>query len=191
MKQDDLTVIKYIGLNRMRLLNDCGITTIKQLRETPLTELAEIKSIGEHYAVLIKNAVSEHDMEKQEKLPEMTAAAKKRKKQEVGRSLKKRIKKLSKNLKRVDQDLKPIGQTQYLESYLDFSKKYKKLRARLGVLGRIKNDLSKKDKKLIVKAANSLSISLKAVGKNPVQKDCRRVTRKIQSFSRLLREIIA
>ena len=42
MKKDDLTQVKYIGAARMKLLNDSGITTIRQLSKTPLEELARI-----------------------------------------------------------------------------------------------------------------------------------------------------
>ncbi len=56
MKKDDLTQVKHIGVARMKLLNDVGITTIKQLHETPLEKLAQIGTIGEHYAKLIKDA---------------------------------------------------------------------------------------------------------------------------------------
>ena len=191
MKQDDLTEVKYIGINRMRLLNDLGITSIKQLRDMPLTKLAAIKSIGEHYAILIKNAVSEYDRSKQDKMPDKTAENKKRKIKQLNKELKKRIKKLSKNLNRVDGNLKPLMQKQQLDLYIDFKKKYKKLKARLGVLGRIKKDLPRKDKKLIIKKAETLLISLKGVGKKPQKKECERAIQKIQSFSRVLRDIIS
>ena len=75
MKQDDLTDIKHVGLTRMRLLNDLGITTIKQLREIPLEKLAETKSIGTHYAKLIKNSVNEYYKEKKKKLSARTVSS--------------------------------------------------------------------------------------------------------------------
>ena len=67
MKQDDLTRIKHVGLSRMRLFNDIRITTIKQLSEMPLEKLAAIKSIGDHYAKLIKNSVNDYYEGKKEK----------------------------------------------------------------------------------------------------------------------------
>lgn len=60
MKKDDLTQVKNIGPSRMKLLNDFGITTIKQLDETSLEKLAQIESIGLNYAKLIKDAVTEY-----------------------------------------------------------------------------------------------------------------------------------
>ncbi len=54
VKKDDLTQLKYIEASRMKLLNKHGITTIKQLYEMPEEKLAGIKSIGNHYAKLIK-----------------------------------------------------------------------------------------------------------------------------------------
>ena len=40
MKQDDLTQLKHVGMSRMKLLNDFGIKTLKQLHELPLEKLA-------------------------------------------------------------------------------------------------------------------------------------------------------
>ena len=68
MKNDDLTQVKYIGPSRMKLLNDFGITTIKQLDETPLEKLCQVESISERYAKLIKDAVTEYYGGKSEKL---------------------------------------------------------------------------------------------------------------------------
>ncbi len=59
MKNDDLTQVKYIGPSRMKLHNDFGITTIKQLYETPQEKLCQVESISGHYAKLIKDAVTE------------------------------------------------------------------------------------------------------------------------------------
>ena len=59
MKQDDLTCLKHVGSSRMKLLNDSGITTISQLHEIPLEKLAEVQTIGEYYARLIKISVSD------------------------------------------------------------------------------------------------------------------------------------
>ena len=60
MTQDDLTQVKYIGPSRLKVLNANGIRTIKQLFDAPLEKLAQIESIGERYAKLIKDAVVEH-----------------------------------------------------------------------------------------------------------------------------------
>ncbi|MBC8391104.1 MAG: hypothetical protein H8E17_00845 [Deltaproteobacteria bacterium] len=60
MKKDDLTLVKYIGATRMKVLNDSGITTFKKLYEVPLEKLTQVETIGEHYAKLIKAAVTEH-----------------------------------------------------------------------------------------------------------------------------------
>ena len=69
MVQDDLTKLKHVGVSRMKLLNDLGITTVEQLFEMPLEKLAEIKSIGGHYAKLIKNSVNEYRGEISKKAP--------------------------------------------------------------------------------------------------------------------------
>ena len=191
MKQDDLIQLKHVGVSRMKLLNDVGITSIEQLYETPLEKLSEIKSIGRHYAELIKNSVNEHYREKHEKLPGKAASDKERQNQKINRDLKKRIKRLHKNLNRVNENLKPLWEKKYLELYVDFKKKFKKLKARLSTLGRIKEDLPEKDKKNIIKKVDTLIITLKKVGKKPKKKKYKQTTQEIQSFSRLLRDIIS
>jgi len=191
MKQDDFTQLKHVGVYRMKLLNDFGITTIEQLNEIPLEKLSEIKSIGRHYAKLIKDSVNEYYREKQEKLPGKTASDKERETQKINRDLQKRIKRLHKNLNRVNENLKPLWEKKYLELYVDFKKKFKKLKARLNALGRIKENLPKKDKKNIIKKADTLITTLKKVGKKPKKKKYKQTTQEIQSFSRLLRDIIS
>ena len=66
MKMDDLTQVKNIGNARKKLLNDHGITTIQQLYEIPLEKLEQVKSLGKHYATLIKEAVNDFYGEKAE-----------------------------------------------------------------------------------------------------------------------------
>ena len=78
MKKDDLTLVKHIGAARMKLLNDVGITTIKQLHETPLEKLARIGTIGEHYAKLIKDDVSKSYGKSPEKAAPQPVAGKKK-----------------------------------------------------------------------------------------------------------------
>ena len=99
MKKDDLTQVKHIGAARMKLLNDSGITTIKQLNETPLEKLARIGTVGEHYAKLIKDAVSESYGERPEKTAPKTVAGKEKDTKEINQNLRKQIKVLKKQLK--------------------------------------------------------------------------------------------
>ena len=56
MKKEDLTQVKHVGALRMKMLNSSGITTISQLHQIPLEKLAQVKTIGPHYAKLIKAA---------------------------------------------------------------------------------------------------------------------------------------
>ena len=144
MRKDDLTRFKHVGVSRMKLLNDLGITTIKQLYEMPEEKLAEIKSIGEHYAKQIKNSVTEYYKEKHEKLPAEIVSAKERKTEQINRDLQKKIKRLRNSLKRANENLKPLGKKKYLESYIDFKKRSTKLKARLNEIGQIQEDLPKK-----------------------------------------------
>ena len=188
MKQDDLTQLKHIGVTRMQLLNDFGISTIKQLYKMPLEKLAEIKSIGAHYAKLIKISVTEYYKEKQKKLPGETISAKERKTEEINRDLQKKIKRLNKNLNRVNEDLKPLWKKKYLGLYIDFKKRSTKLKASLEALGNNQEDLSKKVKKNIIKKTGALTLTLKKVRKKPKKKKYKELTKEIQSFYKMIRD---
>jgi len=188
MKQDDLTQLKHIGVTRMQLLNDFGISTIKQLYKMPLEKLAEIKSIGAHYAKLIKISVTEYYKEKQKKLPGETISAKERKIEEINRDLQKKIKRLNKNLNRVNEDLKPLWEKKYLGLYIDFKKRSTKLKARLKALGKSQENLSKKVKKNIIKKTGALTLTLKKIGKKPKKKKYKELTKEIQSFYKMIRD---
>jgi DNA repair protein RadC len=176
MRKDDLTRFKHVGVSRMKLLNDLGITTIKQLYEMPEEKLAEIKSIGEHHAKQIKAKI---------------VSAKQRKTEEINRDLKKKINRLRNNLKRVNENLKPLGKKKYLESYIDFKKRSTKLETRLNEIGQIQEDLPKKVKRNIIKKADALNLFLKGVGKKPKKKKYKKVTLEVQSFSKMLRDVIS
>jgi hypothetical protein len=191
MKLDDLTKLKHVGISRMKLFNDLGITTIKQLYEMPMEKLAEIKSIGRHYAKLIKDSVTECYREKDEKLPEKIVSAKEKKINEINQDLQKKIKSLKKSLNRVNENLKPLWKKKYLELYIDFKNKSNKLKARLNEINRIREDLPKKDKKRVVKKGDALNSFLKEIGKKPKKKKYKEITLAIQSFSRMLRDIIS
>ena len=97
MKQDDLTRLKHIGESRMKLLYNFGITTVEQLYQTPLEKLAQIKSIGAHYAKLIKEAVVEYYEEQRGESSETIKPGKAKKIKKVDRELNKRIKALNKS----------------------------------------------------------------------------------------------
>jgi hypothetical protein len=190
MKQDDLTRIKHVGLSRMRLFNDVRITTIKQLSEMPLEKLAAIKSIGDHYAKLIKNSVNDYYEEQKKILPLEDASAKEIKPTRVNRDLQKKIKRLNKNLYRVNEQLKPLWKKKYLTLFIEFRKRSTKLKSRLEALNKIHQDIPEKVKKRLIKKADQLIINLKQVGKKPKKKKYKKITIEIRSFSSLLRDII-
>ena len=189
MKQDDLTQLKHVGVSRMKLLNDVGITTLEQLYEMPLEKLSEIKSIGRHYAKLIKNSVNEHYREKSEKSLGKPEAAKGKKVEKINRNLQKNIKRLNKSLNRADEKLKPLWKKKYLEHYIVFKKRSNTLKTRMDTIGKIQKDLPKKAKKKIIKKSDALDSILKNAGKKPKKKKYKEVTREIRSFSRMLRDI--
>jgi hypothetical protein len=175
----------------MKLLNDLGITTIKQLYEMPEEELAAVKSIGGNYAKLIKGSVSEYYVEKHEKSPDTIVSVKERKIQEINRDIQKKIKRLERNLKRVNENLKPLGRKKYIEPYIELKKRSAKLKARTNEIGQIQEDLSKKVKKNIIKKIDALNLFLKNAEKKPKKKNYKKITLEIQSFSRMLRDIIS
>ncbi len=194
MKKDDLTQVKHIGALRMKMLYDSGIKTIKQLSETPLEKLAQVKSIGANYAKLIKAAVAESNA-KQAKKPApkaakapKTAPTKKKKTDDFNQNLRKEIKLLNKRLKQAGEKLKPLDKKKYLEPYIDFKKKSKTLKAHLNGLNKEAGKLSKKATNNIIKNADDLSATFKNVGKKPKKKKYQKVTQEIQSFSKMLKK---
>jgi exonuclease VII large subunit len=188
MKKDDLTQVKHIGVARMKLLNDFGITTIKQLNETPLEKLARIGTVGEHYAKLIKDAVSESYGEKPEKTAPKTVSVKEKDTKEINRNFRKQIKALRKQLKQASENLKPLGKKKYLGLYIDFKKRSKTLKTRLNGLDQIRGDLSKEVTENIINNTDALYATLKNIGRQPKKKIYKKVTQEIQLFSKMLRK---
>ena len=191
MKQDDLTCLKHVGSSRMKLLYDSGITTITQLHEIPLEKLAEVKTIGDYYAKLIKNSVSDYYRVRNSNLSKKPPSSGEKKTGDINRNLKKKIKRLRKILNRVNENLKPLWKKKYLVLYVDFKKRLTKLRSRLITLNRIMEDLPDEDKKNIIKETEALILNLKNVGKKPKKKKYKRVILEIQSFSKFLRDIVS
>ncbi len=189
MKKDELTQVKYIGPSRMKLLNDSGITTIKQLDETPLEKLAQIESISEHFAKLIKDAVTEYYGKTPEKLAVTTASGKEKKVVDLNGKLRKRITVLNKRLKQAREDLKPLGKKKYLEAYIDFKKRSNTLKSRLKDLDQIEVGFSQKVNKKIIKNVGALNLTLKKAGKQPNKKNYKKLAQEIKSFSKMLRDI--
>ena len=187
MKKDDLTLVKHIGAARMKLLNDFGITTIRQLNETPLEKLAQIETIGQHYAKLIKDAVSESYQEKPEETAPKIVSAKEKDTLEINLNLRKQMKVLKKQLKRANENLKPLGKKKYLGLYIDFKKRSKTLKSRLDGLDQVRGDLSKEVTEKITNKADALNAMLKNVGRKPKKKIYIKVAQKIQLFSKLLK----
>jgi nucleotidyltransferase/DNA polymerase involved in DNA repair len=188
MKKDDLTQVKHIGAARMKLLNDSGVTTIRQLYEMPLENLARIGTIGEHFAKLIKNAVGESYGEKPEKTAPKTVSGKEKDTQEINQNLPKQIKVLKKQLKQASENLKPLGKKKYLGLYIDFKKRSKTLKTRLNGLDQIRADLSKEVTENIINNADALNATLKNIGEKPKKKIYKKVAQEIQLFSKMLKK---
>ena len=188
MKKDDLTLVKHIGAARMKLLNDFGITTIRQLHETPLEKLARIGTIGQHYAKLIKDEISKSYGESTEKAVPKALSGNENDAAEINRNLRKQMKALKKKLKQANENLKPLGKKKYLELYIDFKKRSKTLKTRLNGLDQIGGDLSTEVTKKIIDNADALNATLKNVGAKPKKKTYKNVSQEIQLFSKMLKK---
>ena len=181
MKEDDLTCVRYISTARMKLLNSHGVTTIEQLFEMPIEDLAQIKRIGGHYAKLIKDAVEElyeTEKEKENPTPETTPS--------TDRNLIRKLTKVNARLKTAKEKFKPIEKKKHIKLFLDVKKSSSKLKSRIHALSRIQQDLSEKQKKKIIKKADALNTKLKNVGKNKKSKTMAVLLKEIQSFSKLI-----
>jgi hypothetical protein len=188
MKADNLTHVKHIGAARMKVLNDSGITTLKKLHEIPLEKLARIETIGEYYAKLIKEAVTEVYEPSPEKISAKTQPTKTKKKAKIDKDLPKQIKILNKRLKQANEKLKPLGKKKYLELYVDLKKRSKTLKRHLDQLDNLETNLPKKARKKIIKRADALIATMKNVGKKPKKKIYTALSQEIQSFSKMLRD---
>ena len=186
MKKDDLTQVKNIGPSRMKLLNDSGISTIKQLDQTPLEKLTQIESIGKNYAKLIKDSVTEYYGKKPKKAAVTTASNKENKVVDINENLRKRRKALTKRLKQAREGLKPLGKKKYLTAYLDFKKRSNTLKSRLKELGQLEDKLSPKAKRKVIKNIDALNSTLKKVGKKPKKKNYKKLIQEIKSFTKML-----
>lgn len=191
MKKEDLTVVKHIGAARMKVLNDSGIATIKQIYEIPLKKLAEVETIGEHYAKLIKAAVTESYGKKPVKSASKAVPVRKMKTASADPVLNNRVTVLKKRLKQANEKLKPLDKKKYLELYVDFKKRSKTVKVHLNSLNKNPRKLSQKAIDNIIKNADALSATLKNVGKKPKKKKYRKVSQEIQSFSKMLKKTLS
>ena len=188
MKKEDLTQVKHIGAARMKVLNDSGITTIKKLYEIPLEKLAQVETIGERYAKLIKDAVTEVYEPPAEKTAAKAESTKAKKIAKIDQDLQKQIKILNKRIKQTTEKLKPLGKKKRLPLYVDVKNRSKTLKARLNALGKLEKDLPEKVKKKIIKKADALNTTMKNVGKKPKKKIYKALSKEIQLLTKMLRE---
>lgn len=185
MKTNDLTQVKHIGAARMKVLNDSGITTLKKLSEIPLEKLARIETIGEYYAKLIKEAVTEVYVTSVEEIAAETGAAIEKNIEPVDEGIKKQVKILNKRLKQANEKLKPLGKNKYMELYVDFKKRSKTLKRHLT---KLEANPPEKARKKIIRKADALNAILTSVGKKPKKKKYQKITQEIQSFSKMLKK---
>ena len=190
MKRDDLTQIKNIGNARMKLLNSQGITTIQQLYEIPLEKLEQVKSLGKHYAKLIKKAVNDLYAEKAQPSKNPATEVSPSKDENTNKTyinLNAELAKTTKYLKTAKEKLKPIQKKKHKKLFVDLKKRSSRLKTRILALSQMQPDLSEKQKKGIIKKAASLNTMLKNVGKTNKGKTMKVLSKEIQSFSKLIK----
>lgn len=191
MEPEDLTRLKHVGISRNKLLHAHGITTVRQLHEMPEAALAAIKSIGDHYARLIKASAAGCREEDREPAQAGIPSSREREDGETGREFQEIMKKIRTRLTRVQEALKPLGKRKYVPLYVDFRKQLKNLNAILDKTDRIQAKLSGKARKKIIKRTAGLAEFLKKAGRKPGKRNYRRVTRKMLSFAGKLRDVIS
>jgi len=186
MKKDDLTRIKHIGPSRLKLLKKNGITTIAQLHQTSVQELAGIKFLGKRNAVRIKKAVTAYYSKKTAAIPK-SAEVVNDTPASNDQTLRKSLKKLTKRLNNANEKLKPLWKKKYLSLYIDFKKQSHKLIGHIKSIQKRCDTLSQKDKIIIIEKVDTLNQILKKDGKAPKKKTFKKITRKIKSFSGMLK----
>jgi hypothetical protein len=187
MKKDDLTHIKYIGPSRLKKLNEHGITTIEQLQNIPVRELAKITSIGEYYSIRIKEAAVAFGAQQSAGAVKATVQTTK-KPPGIAKKTKKSLRKLTNRLNRAKENLKPLWKKKYLGLYIDFKKQSNKL---IGRIKKIENNfhaLSDPEMAEIISQSESLKRRLKTDGKKPKKKAFKNLTQEIKSFSGKLKK---
>jgi len=186
MKKDDLTQVKYVGNSRLKSLNEAGIRTIAQLHAVPLDKLAAIKTIGRHYAALIKDAAAAIYAEKPVKTAAKGSSVEEKKAGKLDRSLRKQIKTLNRRLKQANEDLKPLDKKKYQSLYIDFKTKANKLKNRLKALDQNQKNFTPKFVEKMTRRAAALNAALKTVGKSPKKKKYQKISKQVQAFSKKL-----
>ena len=216
MKQDDLTQISHIGASRMERLNNHGITTIQQLHEMPLEELAKIQTIGAFYAQKIKEGVAQYyvinnitlpdineDAQEAQQAPETeppkTKKSKKASKKngaadkaELGpdeeSDLKKAVKEIQKQIKSINKKVQPLLEKKYQELYTDFEKNFKNLKAFRKTIDLTYTTLSEKALNKMAKKADAVSAILKNAKRKPSKAQYKAITQEIQSLAKALKK---
>jgi len=216
MQQGDLTQISHIGASRMERLNKHGITTIQQLNEMPLEELAKIPTIGAFYAEKIKEGVAQYyainnitlpdideDAQEAQQAPETkppkTKKSKKASKKngaadkvELGpdeeSDLKKAVKEIQKQIKSINKKVQPLLEKKYQELYDDFEKNFKNLKAFRKTIDLTYDTLSQKALNKMAKKADAVSAILKNAKKKPSKAQYKSITQEIQSLAKALKK---
>ena len=179
---DDLARVKYIGPARLKRLKENGITTVRQLQEISLQELAAIHSIGNYYAARIKEAVAVFSARPPAEASKPAVAEKSNGLRSV-KNTRTALDKLARKIRSAKEKLKPLWKKKYLARYIVFKKQSNKLLRRIKKIKKNIGGLTDKELKKITKDANALRRLLKAHGKKPKKKAFENLTQEIKLFS--------
>ncbi|MBN1102672.1 MAG: hypothetical protein JXL84_04565 [Deltaproteobacteria bacterium] len=188
MKEKDLKHVKYIGASRLKFLGDFGIKTLEQLNETSIEKLAQVPTIGRHYAKLIKNAASAARGAKRDGTSAESATDGKKKTEKTKEISIIELDVLRKRLGALFEKLTPPEKKKTLVLFDELKKRSDTLLSRLDKLAQVEDGLSKKSLKKMIKKAGVLNAKLKDVEEKLKKKKIEKLALEIQSFSRMLKK---
>jgi len=181
--------VKFIGTARAQALVAAGVVNIEQLRVASETDLAAIKTVGPHYARLIRNELNQalpnqpsqqsHEVPVENIEPSNKAA-------KPLKRCRKRLRKVKKALKHADEQLKPLWRRKYTLDYLAYKKLARSARKQISKINRRLDDLSPKKVKKITAAAMTLLRTLAAIPSEPKRKHYRKAVNAVTDLNKIL-----
>ncbi|PIE01919.1 MAG: hypothetical protein CSA81_09815 [Acidobacteria bacterium] len=208
MSDNVLTKVSGIGVARAVLLNQKGIQTLEDLAEISLEDLAAVKTIGKVNAQKIKAAV-ERMIDKTEASPlplqneedkvdfedektildEMVQLIDPKSFKLLARA-RASLEDVQTSVEEGLEAFKPLGKKQWLKHYIDYKTKAKKLNKRIKAVKERLEDMSKKEKKAIAKAAVHFERSLRELFAEMKKKRFKKVNREMEEFRIILKSFI-
>jgi NAD-dependent DNA ligase len=184
--------VKYIGTKRAQALLAAGVDSIEQLRGISESDLAAIKTVGPHYARLIRNALNQALPDQLYQQSHEAHKANTEPSNDVAKPLKrcrKRLRKVKKALKHADEQLKPLWRRKYTLDYLAYKKHARSARKQISKINRRLDDLSPKKVEKITAAAKALLRALVTIPSKPKRKHYRKAVSAVTGLNRILTKV--